>query len=401
VSRREILCTTCISADIEEIVSFGIQPLSTGFFHGISGKPITISHELSLGFCRSCSTIQLVKRFPIRVLARKNPKIAFREPQKHLPDLVEIIKKLPGISLDSGILGLSYIDRDLLNLIGAIGYKNIHYVDLSRWKFWNEHVGLEVLQSILSSQKWLQRISLSLGKIDLVSARFILEHAESAIGFLKSLGSIVRPGGYILLEVPNCQKILNLENHALIWEDHFTYFTPDTLSDLVGRLGWQVVNFVEYSYDYENALVAIVKVPEFEALPTSNETKKMPHQLQLSLQKFNSGYEKKKSVLRQQFTLLKMNGEKLAVFGAGHHAAKFLNFYDIHDLFEFVVDDNPIKDGMYMPGSALRIRKASALEESGISICVSMLGPEVEAKVRFSMPSFFKNGGQFISAFNI
>jgi len=401
VSRREILCTTCSSTDIEETVSFGAQPLSTGFIHDICGKSITVSHELSLGFCQSCSTIQLVKRFPIRVLARKNPKVAFREPQKHLPDLVEIIKKLPGISLDSGILGLSYIDRDLLSLIGAIGYKNIHYVDLSRWKFWNEYVGLEALQSIFSSQKWLRRISLSVGEVDLISARFILEHTESAFGFLKSLGSIVRPGGYILLEVPNCQKILNLENHALIWEDHFTYFTPDTLSDLVSRLGWQIVNFVEYSYDYENALVAIVKVPEFEAPPTSMETKKMSGELKLSLQKFSSGYEKKKSALRQQFTSLKINGEKLAVFGAGHHAAKFLSFYGIHDLFEFVVDDNPIKDGMYMPGSALRIRKSSALADAGISICVSMLGPEVEAKVRLSMPGFFKNGGRFISAFNI
>ena len=97
---------------------------------------------------------------------------------------------------------------------------------------------------------------------------------------------------------------------------------------------------------------------------------------------------------------IQAKGDKIAVFGAGHLAAKFINFFEIKDLITCVIDDNPKKVGMYMPGSGLPIIPSTQLQKLGIRYCVSTLSPESEVKVRINLAHFFDNGGTFLPAFS-
>ena len=86
-----------------------------------------------------------------------------------------------------------------------------------------------------------------------------------------------------------------------------------------------------------------------------------------------------------------------AVFGAGHLAAKFINFYALEGLIECVIDDHENKREMLMPGSRLPIRGAAALKD--IDICLLSLNPESERKVVAKHHDFRDSGGQFMSIF--
>ncbi len=345
--------------------------------------------------------MQLVDRFPLDMLQTKFPAIRFREPRDHLPAVAAKLAELDGVDGNTRFLGLSYIDNDLLGLLARDAGGNVSPVDYSSLPGWRNDAGLETIQSLLTDPQTISRIKGATGAVDVVSARFILEHAESAIAFLKSVTGLVRPGGYIVIEVPDAEKMLAAGNHALIWEDHFTYFTVDSLTDLVSRTGATLVDIGRYPYAYEDALVAIIRIGDGRDASGNNTAAAMSAGVREKFSGFTNGFAVRKHGLRIELENLLAGGERLAVFGAGHHAAKYINFYGIEDLFDCVIDDSPAKAGLYMPGTGLCIRTSEYLMDSAVTTCLSTLAPDTERRVRQSLAGFFGRGGKFIPTFNL
>src|SRR6202012_1199272 len=84
---------------------------------------------------------------------------------------------------------------------------------------------------------------------------------------------------------------------------------------------------------------------------------------------------------------------KIAVFGAGHLAAKFINLLDLSPYIAFVADDHPKKRGLFMPGSRLPIKPSTALVEEEIQWCLLSLNPESEERVLKNLKPLFEIGG--------
>ena len=89
----------------------------------------------------------------------------------------------------------------------------------------------------------------------------------------------------------------------------------------------------------------------------------------------------------------------IAILGAGHLACTFLNLLGLQDHVDFLVDDNPHKRGMYMPGSRLPIFESRALIERSIRLCMLSVNPESEDRVIQRNQDFTQGGGQFASIF--
>ncbi len=102
----------------------------------------------------------------------------------------------------------------------------------------------------------------------------------------------------------------------------------------------------------------------------------------------------------QQYLQARTNaGKETAIFGAGHLACKFINFFEIKDAICFLVDDHPKKKGCRMPASNLPIVGSAELMEQHIDLCLLSLSPESEAKVRNKQKAYLDGGGTFASIF--
>ena len=71
----------------------------------------------------------------------------------------------------------------------------------------------------------------------------------------------------------------------------------------------------------------------------------------------------------------------------------------VDDTIEFIIDDNPHKRGLYMPGSHLPIVASSALLEHDITLCLLSLNPIGEENVIAKNAAFAEHGGTFASIF--
>jgi hypothetical protein len=76
-----------------------------------------------------------------------------------------------------------------------------------------------------------------------------------------------------------------------------------------------------------------------------------------------------------------------------------VNLYGLSDLIDWVIDDNPQKQGTYLPGSCLPVVSSSILQDRRIDFCLLALNPDHEAAVIASQPHFASRGGHFLSIF--
>ena len=392
-------CTVCPSVDLSCSLSLGKQPPSNRFLPPEAGEvPPEDYYALSLGYCQQCGTIQLVDRMPIEVTRPRYDWLVYNEPESHLDEVANIIVELPGINEASRFLGITYKDKSTLERIERLGFPQTSCVNENDLNCSEKYFGLETIQDILSNDKSVLKLKERYGGANVIIVRHIIEHATNASKLIGSLRGLLAPDGYMVFELPDSEKIFKANNHAFIWEEHISYFADNSLAQLARMVGAELKWSRQFPYRYENSLVAVFQFSEQKEseppLPGREEGA-------LALEEFAKNLHTSRDKWRIELKTHRANGEKVAVFGAGHLTAKFINFYELGNLIDCVIDDHPKKVGMSMPGSGLEIVASEELMTRGIKICISTLSPESEEKVRKKLSVFFNSGGRFVPAFSI
>ncbi len=392
-------CTVCQSGDLYTSLSLGMQPPSNRFLAAESDSATTEErYPLSLGYCKQCGTIQLVDRMPIEAMRPRYGWLLYNEPEGHLDDVASKLKDLPGISASSRFVGVTYKDKSTMGRMNKLGFANTACISEGDLECQTLPFGLETIQSALSSAPTIARLQGTYAKADVLLVRHIVEHASDASAFIRSLRGLLAPNGYMMFELPDSERIFRVGNHAFIWEEHISYFTEASVRQLAKAVGAELVWLRRYPYPYEDSLIVLFRfaganVDAAELLSTSHVTSVTV------LAEFTTGLNASRTKWRKKLEAYRARGEKIAVFGAGHLAAKFINFYELTDLINCVIDDHPKKIGMLMPGSHLPIVPSTELLAKGIRVCVSTLSPESEVKVRGKLASYFETGAHLIPAF--
>jgi len=171
---------------------------------------------------------------------------------------------------------------------------------------------------------------------------------------------------------------------------HYIIFTGFTegFFETNGLLAYDILT---YPYLLEDSLVGIAKIGQ----QTERGNVESAAEEFMRARHFSAEFPKIKQRYKNRLTELRALGERIAVFGAGHLAVKFLNLYDLGDLVDYVVDDSPHKQGMLMPGSRLPIFSSKLLDEGKVDVCLMALSPEREGGLLASKRSYLNKGGKF------
>ncbi len=320
--------------------------------------------------------------------------LTYNEPEGHLDDLVSKLRRLPGLDSSSRIVGLTYKDDSTLARFNRLGYANTYrYEPASDFGLTDPCASLESIQGALDAAT-AARLVARHGVADVLLVRHVLEHAHDPVAFLQAAAMLVKPGGYLLFEMPDSEKFIKACDYSFIWEEHITYLCTPTLAALIGHAGLSLLDTIVYPYPLEDSLIGIVRNSPGDA------PKRRPHAALLAdganfAHRFPEFRERLKSLLGDW----QHSGKKTAIFGAGHLAAKFVNMYGLENLIDCVIDDNPHKRALLMPGSRLAIRGSADLDARAIDLCLLSLSPESEQKVRAKNQPFLDRGGRFLSIF--
>ena len=381
-------CRVCGRIGVREHLDFGPQAIRNRFLR--SAKELQFTHPLSIGYCDSCGMVQLTDAPPVREVQPQFEWISYNEPERHLDELVGKLTKLPGITRTSSIAGLTYKDDSTLARLKRLGFANTWRPDMrADLGIESPFAGIESVQDALQPEL-ASPLAEKFGQPDILVVRHVLEHTHDTQAALEWAAKLVRPGGYVVFEVPDTVRALDRLDYTTVWEEHTLYFTPTTLRACVGFGSFEVLGVETYPYTVENSLVVIARSGQPASRAVPNDVAGMAR-----VDRFVSEFQ----YIRER-TRKRLRGRgRVAMLGAGHLTGAFVNLYGLAEQIEFVADDNPLKQGLFMPGSRLPIVPSSELVNRDIDLCLMTVRPEIEGAVVAKNAAFTERGGVLASVF--
>lgn len=181
-----------------------------------------------------------------------------------------------------------------------------------------------------------------------------LEHIPNLGVFLRGLSANLIENAYGLIEVPNFDMTLKKSLYSEFIQDHLSYFTSQSLENVLRQNGFNVLSIKSIWHDY--TLSAEVQKREGVDI---------------------SGFSRKQEDLRKQITyFLKQQhdiGRKVAVWGAGHRTLANLSLLNMQDKIECVIDSAEFKQGMYTPATHIPIYSPQILLSGHIQMVIIMV----------------------------
>jgi hypothetical protein len=386
-------CLVCRSSKVVEQISVGRHSVAS-FFLTERNAPER-EFPLALGQCEECGTIQMMEPVPHDALVPP-AFIPAREPEEHLDTVVDQIVGLPGVTTASVIGALTYKDDTTVDRFTRKGFTQSWRVDLSEdLGITNPAENIETIQK-LTTPALMTKIAAKRGAADVLMVRHITEHAEDIHAFIGGISALVKPGGVIMVEVPDCTRSLEIADFCMVWEEHSLYLTPATFEQLMSIGGFETISTSIYPLPFENSLVYLGR--KIASPGSVRITSAARAEIGL-LKRYAKRYEPAKRDLRTLLEQVRREKGPVALFGAGHLAHAFSNFMGVADLIDFVADDTPQKQGKFLPGARLPILPSTALVERKIALCLLALSINNENNVIARNRAFVEAGGEFRSIF--
>ena len=388
-------CQVCGLSAVTEILDLGRQPVCNRYLAAADAPEALF--PLALGVCERCGAVQLTQWPPAEQLRPTVDWITYNEPEAHLDALAQSVARLPGLAPSGLVVGVSLKDETLLQRLSQLGVGRCYRLDeRADLNIEGAGAGVETVQAQLTPERAAALVARH-GPAQLVVARHIVEHAHSVRAFVTALKILLAPGGYLLLEAPDCQAALDLHDYTTLWEEHTLYFTSATFRSLFGQAGLSLAFFDVCAYPFENVLAGIGRLEggAAAALPPEGAVAEERHRVRA----FADGLADQRGRWGRFLAHYRRRGGSVAMLGAGHLGCAFVNFLELKDHLAFIVDDNPHKQGLCLPASRLPIRGPQALLDSEVRLCLLGLNPGAEEKVVARNRPYTDRGGQFLSIF--
>ncbi len=386
-------CRACNAAQLSPLIDFGSHPIAHRFLGDSSANEYV--HQALLSFCEVCGLMQLSDPIPPEILYGNYTVLSSFKPEPHIAKDLDLLDRLIDLSKTAHILEVGSNDGVFLNALKARGWSNAIGIEPAKDAFEAAQLlGVKTIHAFFNLSTAGEFVR-ERGQCDLLIARQVLEHVMDLRGFCDALRLVLKPGGYLLIEVPNAAMALAAPDYSSVWEEHVNYFTLESLTAYLARYGISILHNETTLFSGEILTV----LGRFQTEASSAASTKYLPELIRQIQSYQAKWPIFRDSLVAYLREHSRTGGRTVIYGAGCRACSLINFTGISPFLECIFDDEPSKQGKYMPGSHLPIHSGDKLEPSRATLCLLAVNAENEAKVTAKHAAFRRNGGTFYSVF--
>lgn len=365
---RKTFCRICKNKNLIKTISLGVTPLANTFLkkeHLDAPEPF---FPLEVNFCNRCGQLQLAHVVSPDLLFKEYVYVSSTSPVfvSHFKEYaLDVIKKFK-LNSKSFVIDIGSNDGILLK---PFKRKGVKVLGIDPAKKIADKVSMEGIKTLPEYFNWAlaKKILAEYGKADVITANNVFAHVDDIDEVVNGVKLLLKKDGVFIIEAPYLVDFLEKNLFDTIYHEHLSYLSVKPLGFFFKKHQMKIFDVMKVA-SHGGSIRVFVKLSSAKHKISNsvknlvnNERKIGIHSIQTYLD-FAKKIRKNKANLIKLLNELKVKGKIIAGYGAPAKGNTLLNYFGIgKDILDYIVDDSPLKQGLYAPGTRIPIVSAKKL----------------------------------------
>ena len=366
-------CRSCGNTNLKRVVSLGYQPLANNLLNKEDEEDEM--YPLEMNYCQNCHNCQLSvvvdpKKMFSNYLYLSSTSKTFRDHFKKAADnYIKNFKLSPkksyiiDIGSNDGVALKPFKDLNFKKILGIEPAKNLaKKANKDKIKTYNGFLDEKSLKKIKKNA-------------DIVLASNVFAHSDKLKSMAECMLKLIKKEGTIVIEVQyllNTLKDLTFDN---IYHEHYNYWSLTSLTYFFNKLGAKIYKAEKINTHGGSIRIYVKKNPKTKIEKSVYEFLKEEENFGIKKYETYKNFEKKvydiRKNVRKKIKELKKNSKKIIGYGSPAKATTALNFFGVTKEIDYIIEDNKLKQGKFLPGVKIPIKSKQSV--NGKSDCLIVL----------------------------
>jgi nucleoside-diphosphate-sugar epimerase len=365
ISCYKFECRSCGNVNLKRVVSLGYQPLANNLLSKKNEK--CDLYPLEMNYCDKCHNCQLSvavdpKKMFSNYLYTSSTSKSFRNHFKQAADkYIREFKLKPkksyiiDIGSNDGVALKPFKDLKFNKILGIEPAKNLaKLANKNKIKTFNGFLDKKSLKKIKKNA-------------DIVLASNVFAHSDNLKEMASCMFDLLNKKGIAIIEIQyllNTLKDLTFDN---IYHEHYNYWSLTSLVNFFNQFNAKIFKAEKIAthggslriYISRNKKIKIDK----NIKNLLKEEEKFGIKKYKTYQNFGKQVYKIRENVRNNLTKIINKKKNIIGYGSPAKATTALNFFGISKEIAFVVEDNKLKQGKFIPGVNIEIKNKKSIKD--------------------------------------
>ena len=394
-------CRGCGSDTLTCFLSLGRTALANAFVPA-GNRQDQPTYPLDLYFCGTCSLVQLVDVIDPSVLFGHYLYVSGTSEtiRAHHEEFATTVTARLGLGRDDLVIEAASNDGHLLR---AFQNRGVHVLGVEPAENIAADANARGIPTVCRffNGEAAERLRHAHGLAKAVIGKNVLAHVDDPADFLRGCAALLGPDGEVIIEVPYLRDLVAKLEYDTVYHEHLSYFSVTALMHLFERAGLVLTGVTELAVHGGSLRLFATRAGGGRGhADVARDLAARERQEGLtSLDRhraFADAVVRHRSALLALLDRVTADGSTVAGFGASAKGNTLLSYCGIdHRTLTYIVDRNPLKVGLYTPGTHIPVVSIESLQERP-PYYLLILAWNFADEIMRQAQSFSDAGGRFI-----
>ena len=390
-------CRACLAPQPYLFLPLGDHPPANMFVRESEREELQPSFSLNTQVCLHCGLIQVADQIPADFFRHYLYVPSGADTMhSHFAALAAVLAERAG---DGLIVDIGANDGLLLQACNALGCRTLGVDPAANLAQIAASRGVDVHVAYFGPETAIDML-IATGKAKVIVTTNTFNHIGDLHTFMTGVAHLLADVGTFVIEVPWAKELLERNEFDTIYLEHVSEFSLLSIQRLGAFFDLDVVDVTKLPVHGGSMRVFLQRTGVAKPTPAVAEMLREEVAAGMLVSATYDAFAERIADIGRRLTAmlgdLRAKGMKVAGYGAPAKGNTLLNFYGIgaEDL-DFLVDRNPLKQGLYSPGMKIPVRAPEAIDTEQPDVLM-VLAWNFFDEIREQQSEFAARGGRFL-----